>query len=119
MDILSYAQFLKEKGVLYNDTISAGSISDYVNVTLLRKQDTLAALDLLKSLKQVVLGGDVYIKQENKYVPAYANWHCDPEAGEDWDKLVERSYDIAKNYISNYKEKPDEETFYLIVVKTT
>lgn len=50
-----------------------------------------------------ILGGDVYIKQDRTYVPAYANWAF--ELNDIKTSYLKESIEMARAYILNYPDK--------------
>lgn len=50
-----------------------------------------------------ILGGDVYIKQDRTYVPAYANWAF--ELNDIKTSYVKESIEMARAYILHYPDK--------------
>lgn len=111
-----YISFLKEKGIVYNNLLEIENDLDYINVTLLSRQDALEALKILIDSNKIILGGDVFIEDKNEYVPDYANWYYEIENNNDLKHNIKNSYTLAKNFIENYKEKENTKTYYLLVV---
>lgn len=68
----------------------------------LAREDALLALEQLREIGVVVLGGDVYVVSGDAVVPSYDNWHCDQGDGESAADFLNRSIDSARNYISSY-----------------
>ncbi|TXL11386.1 hypothetical protein BMR04_16030, partial [Methylococcaceae bacterium HT3] len=62
------------------------------------------------------LGGDVYeLESDGYFRPTYNNWYCDKNT----DRKVtfsEESRKVAYEYLSNYREKIDSITMYVLVI---
>ena len=79
----------------------------------LKRNDALAAVDLLRKASRSISGGDVYFKHGNKIEIAYANWHSDPKADENPEQFMQRSCFETKDYIEKF---PDSESLPLFVL---
>ena len=60
----------------------------------------LDIIDWYKENGLPIYGGDVYLKQGDRYIPSYDNWYFNKEDAKT-DYLVE-SIECAKNYVKNY-----------------
>ena len=77
-------------------------------------EDALQALELIKDSKIIILGGDILSEDNNELIYAYQlwgeeyhvlNWFCDrTTSNESKDAYLKRSYDIAKESITNANE---------------
>ncbi len=99
-----YLDFLKENGKSVSE-INPGSDEKALNV-----EDALQALELIKDSQEFILGGDVLSEENNKLIYAYQlwgeeyiylNWFCDRANNESKEAYLKRSYDIAKESITN------------------
>ena len=73
-------------------------------------EDALQALELIKDSEEIILGGDILSEENNELIYAYQlwgeeyhvlNWCCDRAANESEEAYLKRSYDIAKESITN------------------
>jgi hypothetical protein len=81
----------------------------------LTKAQALVALEKLYSLQVPVLGGDVCERVNNIIRPNYDSWYCDPMPDEDKVDFLLRSIGKAKEYITAYKAREPNETFFVLV----
>lgn len=77
--------------------------------------DALAALKLASEEGRAILGGDVYVALAGDIVPAYANWHVDPEAGETYVAFRERSVRESAEYIRRYPQPTSGTPLFVLV----
>ena len=68
------------------------------------RNDAILIVSLARHNIVPVLGGDVYCKSEfdNDIHITYDNWYCNREEFESLKDYVERSCDVAEQYILNY-----------------
>lgn len=101
---LSYLNFIKEKGRPVSE-INPGS--DEIALTI---DDALQAIELLKDNQTAILGGDILSEDNGELIYAYQlwgeeyhylNWYCDRIDNENDDNYLKRSYNIAKEGITN------------------
>jgi hypothetical protein len=114
MDLQTYAKFLKEKGIIYTDRIRINFLEDRINTTLLKREEALQALDLLRGLKIIVMGGETYFKKDNYYEHHYGFWNYEATLDKSLEQHVEESNKIAVDFIKKYNEPNDKEIFYMI-----
>jgi hypothetical protein len=114
MSLQRYAEFLKDKGHLYSNILNPKNIEDYIGISVLSRKDALEGLELLKEVGVIVMGGEVYYRKGNNFLPEYAFWECSPKVELKLEDNVLQCYQESVNYISNYVEKPNSETAYLI-----
>lgn len=102
--ISTYLNFLREKGRELSE-INPGS--DEIALTV---EDALQALELIKDSEEIILGGDILSEDNNELIYAYQlwgeeyhvlNWCCDKTNNESKEDYLKRSYDIAKESITN------------------
>ena len=102
-----YLNFLREKGRILSE-INPGS--DEIALTV---EDALQALELIKDSKEIILGGDILSEDNNELIYAYQlwgeeyhvlNWCCYRTSNESKDAYLKKSYDIAKESITNANE---------------
>ncbi len=103
-----FAALLKESGI----SLASLGIRD---VGLLRA-DALKTVEILRSAKLPILGGDVYYRRGDRVEVAYANWYADPKPTEDHETHLRRSWDKAEAYVRNFPEPSDAEVLFAIVV---
>ena len=76
-------------------------------------QDMLAYIDWIESKKLVILGGDVYSRQDDMFDITYDSWYYSPK-NKDNDSL--ESISVAKNYINQYVDSNRKYFYFAIVV---
>jgi hypothetical protein len=81
----------------------------------LRRNDALLAIDLLRVAKRPILGGDVYRMSSERIEPAYANWHCDADSGEELAAYASRSADLSIKYITDFTTTPDNSELLFVL----
>ena len=81
----------------------------------LTRDNAIVALELLREEGAIVLGGDVFKLLENKFTPAYANWHCDEISAETKQAFSQRSILVALDYIKNYPKELEEAYFIFVI----
>lgn len=82
----------------------------------LARESALLAISLIQKASVPILGGDVYIRNGSRVVPAYANWHCDLEPNERLEEYLARSYSVAINYVKNFPNVPRVVPLFVLVV---
>ena len=102
-----YNELLKSRGIPLREL----GIADVA----LGRTDVLSAIELLRNASIPVLGGDVYFKRLGRIELAYANWHSDPEQGEDRQRFVSRSCFETENYIKSFPPSDAEPLFALVI----
>ena len=107
----SYFNFIKEKGKPLSE-INPGS--DELALTV---SDALQALDLLRDSQTVVLGGDVLSEKNEELIYAYQlwgdehqylNWYCDRIDNESKASYLQRSYELAREGITNANKTAEQ-----------
>ncbi len=102
--ISTYLDFLKEKGKQLSEFYHG---SDKMALTV---SDALQSLELLRSSRVAILGGDIISEENNELIIAYQlwgdrylylNWYCDQDDNESREDYLQRSYILAKEGISN------------------
>ncbi len=86
---------LKEK---FGVTVLSGEIG-------FKFEDVFNVIDLYEKEKIPILGGDVYKKVKNKFLPAYDNWCIDKEIYMTDKEYLEKSILETRIYIQNYSKK--------------
>ena len=92
--------FLKTKGILIENT----------NEYALNKKNALKFIKMLKNESRLILGGDVYIKQNGKLIPTYDNWYTDNDN-------IEQGYKVSNLYIENYNSDFENSIYFVMVFK--
>jgi hypothetical protein len=95
-----YQQLLRTRGV----SLQAFGLRDIA----LEREDAISALEFLREDSVPVVGGDVYCQRDGRIELAYANWHCDPNAGEPPGDYLSRSVVAAEHYIKRFPERPGD-----------
>jgi len=107
----SYFNFIKEKGKPLSE-INPGS--DELALTV---SDALQALDLLRESQTVVLGGDILSEKNEELIYAYQlwgdehqylNWYCDRIDNESKASYLQRSYELAREGITNANKTAEQ-----------
>jgi Immunity protein 40 len=96
----------------YGMNINFGTRSEFA----LTRQNAITALNILNELEAVILGGDVFVLEDQQLVPSYANWSYDERADEPNLDISKRSILAASNYITNYPLN-DKEPYFIFVLK--
>lgn len=121
--ISTYLDFLKEKGKQLPE-IHHGS--DQIVLTV---SDALQSIELLRSSRIAIHGGDIFSKENNEFIIAYQlwgerylylNWYCDQFDNESREDYLQRSYILAKEGITNASktaEKLKKECYILLVTE--
>jgi hypothetical protein len=102
-----YQQLLEARGV----SLQSFGVRDIA----LRREDAALALKYLREASVPVLGGDVYFQRDSRLELAYANWHCDANAGEPPGDYLSRSVVAAEQYIRRFPDHPDVTPLFAIV----
>ena len=82
------------------------------------RNDAILIVSLARHNIVPVLGGDVYCKSEfdNNIHTTYDNWYCNREESESLKDYVERSCDVAEQFIINYTCKKGVDPIFDIVL---
>ena len=102
-----YNELLKSRGVPLRE-LGIGDIA-------LDRTDALNAVELLRKSSIPILGGDVYFKRQSGIELAYANWHSDPQPGEDRQRFANRSCLETENYIRSFPPSDAAPLFSLVI----
>ncbi|WP_419785787.1 Imm40 family immunity protein [Pseudodesulfovibrio sp.] len=73
--------------------------SSGINNWAFKKNQALLVLDEIRKINVPILGGDVFLFEDELLVPASENWFCDQLNKETYDEYVLRSINVAKSYI--------------------
>jgi hypothetical protein len=106
---IEFEELLSKSGV----SLASLGISD---VGLLRS-DALRAVEILRRGGVPILGGDVYLKRGERIEVAYANWHIDPEAGEDRESYSKRTWDRTEAYLAKFPNSNGATELFAIVIE--
>ncbi len=108
MSNLKFFDFLKTHGTPRTDAAD-GELA-------LTKTDALKALNLLVDTEIAVLGGDVYVLENDGYFrPTYDNWYCNKE-DKTFLEFAKKSRNIALSFLKNYKEGENLKIRYVLVI---
>lgn len=55
-----------------------------------------------------ILGGDIYFKKPNKFIPAYENWYSNISPGEPWPAYTQRTHMKAEQYLLGLGKAADK-----------
>jgi immunity protein 40 of polymorphic toxin system len=80
------------------------------------KADALAVLACLASSEVAALGGDVLRRSNGRAAHTYDNWYCERGSGEAWRTYVERSLQVAEDYLRGYPDPEDGSILYALTV---
>jgi len=105
--VYEYAELLKTRGIPLREL----GIADIA----LERADALNAIELLQRASVPVLGGDIYFKRPNGIEHAYANWHSDPQPGENRQRFASRSCFESADYISSFPTSDAMPLFVLVI----
>ncbi len=83
----------------------------------LSRSNGLEAVELLRRANLPILGGDVYFRRGDRIEVAYGNWYVDPEASEDHETYLRRSWDKAETFLKSFPEPTEAEVLFALVVK--
>lgn len=108
-EMYNYFNFVKKNGRPLSE-INPGS--DELGLKI---NDALKAIELLRSEKTAILGGDVLSDEMGSLVYTYENWYCNKKSDEDQSSYINRSCDFAKKYISNIETR-DKSNYYIVIV---
>lgn len=95
-------------------------ISIGVNGKAYLRKDAIKIVSLARQNIVPVLGGDVYCKSEidNDIHITYDNWYCNREKIESLKDYVERSCDVAEQFIIKYTcKKGFDPIFYVVLAE--
>ena len=81
-------------------------------------EDATRVLDLLGMTAIAVLGGDVYVRRDKRFEPAYENWSVEQGPTEDPAAFAARSRAIAKTYLARLQDAPCAVTHWVTLVLT-
>lgn len=108
MSLEQYLNYIKKHGVP-RTSADGGEIA-------LKRNEALSALAWLTDTETGVLGGDVYVREEDGYFrPTYANWHCDKIVGSEAEFAV-RSQQAARDFVMKYGEPKGSDVWYVFVL---
>ncbi|RDJ93039.1 hypothetical protein B4Q13_24680, partial [Lacticaseibacillus rhamnosus] len=82
-----------------------------------RREDALRAIELIKSERRAILGGDVYVADGGRIESAYANWYSERRQNELSERVVARSCAETRAYITNYPDPPQGQALFVLVVE--
>lgn len=110
-----YSELVKDRGVQLKD--KTGTL-DWA----LKREDALAALQLLRQEARAVLGGDVVLEKDGKFYFIFhdrvqGTWHIDQRDNESAESYIARSIRETEDYIESYPEKSGGNYYYVLVPK--
>jgi hypothetical protein len=108
---VSYIYFLKDHGRPLTE-INPGS-----DELALELEDALEAIKFLENTNLAILGGDILSDISGKLIYTYENWYCEKMVHEAHSDYCNRSYMIAKNYISNLIKKNSKKLYVVLVTQ--
>lgn len=78
-------------------------------------KDIHNVITFLVNNEYAILGGDVYLLENDEKIITYDNWYIDKETGTSWFDYVIKSQKKAIDYIDNYHIKNGDSYCYSIV----
>ncbi len=108
--ISKYLNFISEKGRPILE-INPGS-----EERALKVDDALQAIELLHNTQSAILGGDILSDDSGKLAYTYENWYCEKLDNESQTDYVNRSYNIARNYINEVIQRAGGNRYVVIVL---
>lgn len=73
-------------------------------------------VEIARQRKVPILGGDLYFVKNGEPVIAYENWFCGKNEKENHDDYVDRSANIAKDFININLSKLGENILFALIV---
>lgn len=80
----------------------------------LNRHLTMEALSRLEYLGVAVLGGDVYIQQDDNIEQNYDSWYCEQPPGEIDSTFISRSIQAARQYVAAYAPERNDVMFAIV-----
>ena len=102
-----YYQLLEDRGVSLEQL--------GLHELALRREDALAAIDLLEAAERPILGGDVFFIQGERVELAYANWSTSSKASESVSDYVARCCRDSRKYITDFPHYEDRTPIFVLV----
>lgn len=102
----NYIEFVKTNGINLKDMGICSYILGYDNA--------IKALEILKNNKIPILGGDLYVKNGNKFETSSESWYCNQIHGEPRNNYALRSYIKAIDYLKIFE--PQKDKYYYDIV---
>ena len=102
----SYDEFVQAHGHPIFGTESVG----------LTREHAITAIELARAEGVQILGGDVFLRDEDSVHPAYANWYVNHSAGEGAREYSMRSCDEAERYVQEYPKSDRDNLLFVLVV---
>ena len=75
-----------------------------INNWAFKKSDALIIINDLLLSKIPILGGDVFVKCENKIYHSYDSWYFNRITDVSFDEYLQKSIETARSFVLNYKE---------------
>lgn len=73
-----------------------------VNNVVFQRDIALQLIDVLFGLGYPILGGDIYLRHNDRFQLSYDNWYCDRDNDETDDEYLLRSSLAAKAYLEDF-----------------
>ncbi len=99
--------FLLEKAI----SLEKQGINEYVWTW----RDALSVINILTSNRILVLGGDVYSPEKDRFRPTYDNWYINRNGLIPTDTDLQHAQTLSSNYIEAYVKKNGENVYFSIV----
>lgn len=77
-----------------------------------KSEDVFQIIEILKSIKEPILGGDVYRFEEDKLFQTYDSWYINNTGSHDY---YLASYEVTLSYIEKYESMNDGHYVYSII----
>jgi len=111
MLIQQYWRFVREHGIDLQEKIGT---KDWA----LTREDALAAISILKKINIILLGVDILVEKNDRFIHRPESWYVELNAqakGESADQCVEKSLCAAKEYIEKFPEDTNGKYYYVLV----
>lgn len=109
MSISAYEDLLNAKGVRLDHF--------GLNDVALRRDDAIAAVDIIGNEFIPILGGDVYFINGGRIELAYANWYTNKNPGESIYDFCVRSIRETEVYIKNFPDYKDKTPIFSLIIR--
>ena len=80
------------------------------------RDDALKGIEILRSTQIPILGGDAYFRHGDRITLAKGSWHVDPRPFESREDYLNRSWNSAEAYVTEFPQPVDAELLFSIVV---
>ena len=78
-------------------------------------KDIKQVIDFLVEKKYAILGGDVYLLNNDQKIQTYDSWYIDRETGISWLDYVKKGKNVTVDYINQYYVSNGDSYCYSII----